>query len=103
MHACAGLCRSASLLPLLRHDSPLTNSLARVCNPVTRLSRGRRSGIVARDARERSDMAARLKHFGWGREGEGLDADERDFLLARVRERFGVDRFEERSPPPLDA
>jgi alkyldihydroxyacetonephosphate synthase len=48
-------------------------------------------------------MAARLKHFGWGREGEGLDVDERDFLLARVRERFGVDRFEERSPPPLDA
>jgi alkyldihydroxyacetonephosphate synthase len=46
-------------------------------------------------------MAARLKHYGWGREGEGLAPDERDFLLARARERFKVDRFEERAPPPL--
>jgi alkyldihydroxyacetonephosphate synthase len=46
-------------------------------------------------------MAARLKHYGWGREGEGLDAEEQDFLLARARERFGVAQFEERRPPPL--
>jgi alkyldihydroxyacetonephosphate synthase len=47
-------------------------------------------------------MAARLKHYGWGREGEGFDAEERAFLLARVRERFRIDRFEERSPPRLE-
>ena len=47
-------------------------------------------------------MAARLKHFGWGREGEGLDADEQAFLLSRVRERFGIDQFEERAPPRLE-
>ncbi|HUK60048.1 MAG TPA: FAD-binding oxidoreductase [Stellaceae bacterium] len=46
-------------------------------------------------------MTARLKHFGWGREGEGLDADEREFLLARIRERFSVDRFDEKHPPLL--
>jgi hypothetical protein len=27
--------------------------------------------------------AARLKHFGWGREGEGLSAEEEAFILAR--------------------
>ena len=29
--------------------------------------------------------APRLKHFGWGREGEGLNADEEAFVLARAR------------------
>ena len=47
-------------------------------------------------------MAARLKYFGWGREGEGLDAEEQEFLLSRVRERFAIDRFDERAPPELD-
>jgi alkyldihydroxyacetonephosphate synthase len=47
-------------------------------------------------------MAARLKHFGWGREGEGFDADEQEFLLSRVRERFGVQEFDTRTPPSLD-
>src|ERR1700722_14515561 len=47
-------------------------------------------------------MAARLKYFGWGREGEGFDADEEAFLLSRVRERFAVDTFEERAPPKLE-
>ncbi|MGH7091369.1 MAG: FAD-binding oxidoreductase [Stellaceae bacterium] len=46
-------------------------------------------------------MAARLKHYGWGREGEGLDAEEQAFLLDRARERWGVDRFEERQAPRL--
>ena len=27
---------------------------------------------------------ARLKHFGWGREGEGLTADEEAFVLSRA-------------------
>jgi alkyldihydroxyacetonephosphate synthase len=47
-------------------------------------------------------MAGRLKHFGWGREGEGLTPDEADFLLSRVRERFGVADFDEVVPPRLE-
>jgi alkyldihydroxyacetonephosphate synthase len=43
----------------------------------------------------------RLKHFGWGREGEGLTAEEEAFALDRYRRLFAVDRFEERIPPAL--
>src|SRR4029077_17186722 len=43
----------------------------------------------------------RLKHFGWGREGEGLTADEEAFALDRYRRLFAGDRFGERSPPAL--
>ena len=43
----------------------------------------------------------RLKHFGWGREGEGLTAAEEKAALDRYRRLFGVDRFEEATPPPL--
>ena len=43
----------------------------------------------------------RLKHFGWGREGEGLTAEEEASALDRYRRLFAVDRFEERSPPAL--
>src|SRR6185503_12562662 len=34
--------------------------------------------------------APRLKHFGWGREGEGLSAEEEAFVLARAEARFGT-------------
>src|SRR2546423_412221 len=43
----------------------------------------------------------RLKHFGWGREGEGLTAEEEASVLDRYRRLFAVDRFDERSPPAL--
>jgi alkyldihydroxyacetonephosphate synthase len=43
----------------------------------------------------------RLKFYGWGSEGEGFTAEEDAFALARYRERFGVDRFDETSPPSL--
>src|SRR5215469_9752534 len=43
----------------------------------------------------------RLKHFGWGREGDGLTADEERATLARYHRLFGADRFEERHPPAL--
>ena len=43
----------------------------------------------------------RLKHFGWGREGEGLTAEEEAATLARYRTLFGVDQFGEQNPPPL--
>ena len=34
--------------------------------------------------------AARLKHFGWGREGEGLTAEEEAFVMERAEARFGT-------------
>lgn len=45
--------------------------------------------------------STRLKHYGWGREGEALTQDEENFTLQRYRERFSVDRFEQVSPPAL--
>ncbi|MGH7038866.1 MAG: FAD-binding oxidoreductase [Stellaceae bacterium] len=44
----------------------------------------------------------RLKVFGWGREGEGLTADEEARTLDRYRRRFACERFDERAPPGLD-
>ena len=46
--------------------------------------------------------AARMKHFGWGREGEGMSAEERAFVLGRYHEKFGRDTFETLAVPPLD-
>ena len=43
----------------------------------------------------------RLKHFGWGREGEGLTTDEIGDALDRYRRLFGVERFDEAAPPAL--
>jgi len=43
----------------------------------------------------------RLKHFGWGREGEGLTAEEEAVALDRYRRLFNVDRFDEVNPPAL--
>src|ERR1051326_5554585 len=44
----------------------------------------------------------RLKHFGWGREGEGITPEEEAFVWARIKERFRIDEFPEIKPPPLD-
>src|SRR6202051_2254937 len=46
--------------------------------------------------------AARMKHFGWGREGEGMSAEERAFVLGRYHAKFGRDTFETLAVPPLD-
>ncbi|MGH7211833.1 MAG: hypothetical protein ACREF1_10290, partial [Acetobacteraceae bacterium] len=46
---------------------------------------------------------ARLKHFGWGREGEAITPAEEKALLARYAARFGVSEFVEVAAPPLDA
>ncbi|HUK10368.1 MAG TPA: FAD-binding oxidoreductase [Stellaceae bacterium] len=45
---------------------------------------------------------ARLKHFGWGREGEAMTPEEERFVLDNQRRRFAVNDFEERPVPPLD-
>ncbi len=44
---------------------------------------------------------ARLKHFGWGREGEGMTAAEEMAALDRYRRLFGVGQFDEAAPPAL--
>jgi alkyldihydroxyacetonephosphate synthase len=46
---------------------------------------------------------ARLKVFGWGREGEAMTREEEAFVLERYRRRFGVAEFDEIAPPPLEA
>ena len=46
--------------------------------------------------------AARLKHFGWGREGEGLTAEEEAFVMARAEARFGTTMKESASAPRLE-
>jgi alkyldihydroxyacetonephosphate synthase len=44
----------------------------------------------------------RLKHFGWGREGEGLTAEEEAFVLARAEARFGAALQVSATAPALD-
>ncbi|MBV8737074.1 MAG: FAD-binding oxidoreductase [Alphaproteobacteria bacterium] len=44
---------------------------------------------------------AQLKHFGWGREGEGLTPAEENAALNRYAQLFGVDHFTEKAPPAL--
>src|SRR4030088_279705 len=46
--------------------------------------------------------AARMKHFGWGREGEGLSAEEEAFVLSRAEARFGTALQAGASAPALD-
>src|SRR6201987_1346720 len=45
---------------------------------------------------------ARLKHYGWGREGEGMNAEEGDFILGRYRAKFSRDSFDTIAVPRLD-
>jgi alkyldihydroxyacetonephosphate synthase len=44
----------------------------------------------------------RLKHFGWGREGEGMSPEEEAFALQWLRKRFGIERFEGMPTPRLE-
>ena len=45
---------------------------------------------------------ARMKHFGWGREGEGLTAEEEAFVIARAEARFGTSMKESATAPRLE-
>src|SRR5215471_2698695 len=45
---------------------------------------------------------ARLKHFGWGREGEGLSAAEEKDVLGRLAQRFGAPQQPPVKPPRLE-
>jgi alkyldihydroxyacetonephosphate synthase len=44
----------------------------------------------------------RLKHFGWGREGEGITREEEAFVSSRIRERFHINEFDKVTPPRLE-
>ena len=44
---------------------------------------------------------ARLKVFGWGREGEGMTAEEEAFALGVHRRRFGISEFDSIAVPTL--
>jgi alkyldihydroxyacetonephosphate synthase len=46
--------------------------------------------------------AARLKYYGWGREGEGLSADQRAFVLGRYHAKFGRKDFDTAPVPRLE-
>jgi alkyldihydroxyacetonephosphate synthase len=46
-------------------------------------------------------MERRLKHFGWGREGEGMTLEEEAFEFRRLGKRFGIERFVETPAPRL--
>ena len=46
--------------------------------------------------------AARLKYYGWGREGEGMNAEERAFVLGRYRTKFGRESFDTAPTPRLE-
>jgi alkyldihydroxyacetonephosphate synthase len=45
---------------------------------------------------------ARLKHYGWGREGEGMTDDERKFVLGRYHAKFGAGSFDTIKVPRLE-
>ena len=47
-------------------------------------------------------MQPRLKHFGWGREGEGLTADEEAFVLSRIEQRFSPPAEQQAKAPRLE-
>jgi alkyldihydroxyacetonephosphate synthase len=46
--------------------------------------------------------SARLKHYGWGREGEGMSAEERTFVFGRYRAKFATDEFDTIVVPGLE-
>src|SRR5947199_7572651 len=46
--------------------------------------------------------SARLKHYGCGREGEGMTADERQFVLGRYRAKFATDTFDTTVVPRVE-
>ena len=45
---------------------------------------------------------ARLKHYGWGHQGEGMSAEERKFVLGRYHMKFGTDEFDAVAVPDLE-
>src|ERR1041384_3384622 len=70
------------------------------CAPHPRRRRERRA--TNKQSRGTMVSEARLKHFGWGREGEGASAEEESFAKSRAAQRFGSLPSEEIAPPRLE-
>src|SRR3954471_22452397 len=67
--------------------------------------RGARADLLFRANKCRENAVSAtppLKHFGWGRQGEGLSAEEEAFVTARAEARFGTKLRESASAPALD-
>src|SRR5215475_8571683 len=94
----AGIVGHGSLAGHVEHRPIIPRAVLRV---TSRVSRPIVSCQVPGEQRM-SASVARLKHFGWGREGEGLSADEEAFVLARAEARFGTALTESASAPRLD-
>jgi len=47
-------------------------------------------------------MTKRLKYWGWGYEGDGLDADETKALLATFADGYGIQPSDDGAFPALD-
>src|SRR6516225_2657910 len=45
---------------------------------------------------------SRLKHYGWGREGDGMSIEEQKFVLGRYRAKFARDAFDTIAVPRLE-
>src|SRR4029077_10911282 len=103
--ACAMAARHAALpaADILSPDG-VGGGLAAECHDTPGDQPGRPTYCpISRSGRtQMSASAVRLKHFGWGREGEGLNADEEAFVLARAEARFGTALTERASAPRLD-
>jgi alkyldihydroxyacetonephosphate synthase len=60
------------------------------------------SEITDKKSREDAMSGARLKHYGWGREDEGMTAEEQAFVLGRYHTKFAPDAFETKAVPRLE-
>src|SRR5215469_8968051 len=72
---------------------PVTAPQQQACFPG-----GARRNILGRGQRSRRRgtlmTGARLKHYGWGREGEGMSEAERTFVLSRYSAKFATYAFD---------
>src|ERR1700741_3766372 len=57
--------------------------------------------LWSRGSRETWMTEPRMKYFGWGREGQGLSAEEEAFVLARAETRFDTKLQASASAPAL--
>jgi PPOX class probable FMN-dependent enzyme len=77
-------------------DAYVVGPTRRTFGPTTDKTERRRS-VYLRETMSTS----RLKHYGWGREGEGMSAEEQAFVLDRYRRKFARETFETLSVPRL--
>jgi alkyldihydroxyacetonephosphate synthase len=81
-------------LPLLPHTIPNLFALACAACQLDLSPNTQILGGVPSEQAGGTMSAARLKHYGWGREGEGMSAQERAFVLGRYQTKFGREVFQ---------